>query len=148
MNIEGDSRMTAFKVEILKNSLAQRPEVAAAYLFGSAAKGDPAARDLDILILLRPGVDADNAWFELVGFLSDTAGIPEDQVDLLFFDMNEADPMVLHDALSTGVLLKNNNPDLLGDRIDALSRYFLQNDVMIERAKRLRQERLEDFCGN
>ena len=140
--------MTAFKVEILKKSLAQRSEVAAAYLFGSAAKGDPAARDLDILILLRPGVDADNAWFELAGFLSDTAGIPEDQVDLLFFDMNEADPMVLYEALSTGVLLKNNNPDLLGDRIDALSRYFLQNDVMIERAKRLRQERLEDFCGN
>ena len=140
--------MTSFKVEILKKSLAQRPEVAAAYLFGSAAKGDPAARDLDILILLRPGVDADDAWFELAGFLSDTVGIPEDQVDLLFFDMNEADPMVLHDALSTGVLLKNNNPDLLGDRIDALSRYFLQNDVMIERAKRLRQERLENFCGN
>ncbi len=80
--------------------------------------------------------------------LSDAVGISEDQIDLLFFDTNEADPTVLYEALSTGVLLKNSDPDMLGDRIDALSRYFLQNEAMIERAKRLKKERLEDFYEN
>jgi predicted nucleotidyltransferase len=55
--------MTKFNVAILEKVLAGRPEVAAAYLFGSTAKGDPSAKDLDILILLGPDGDA---WFDLV----------------------------------------------------------------------------------
>ncbi|MDZ7700093.1 MAG: nucleotidyltransferase domain-containing protein [Deltaproteobacteria bacterium] len=131
----------------LKKFFANRSEVVAAYLFGSVAKGEP-ARDLDILLLLRPEVDADTVYFDLAASLSDTLGIPEDKVDLLFFDMDEADPMVVYEALSTGILLKNSNPDMLSDNIDALSQYFLENDVMIERARQLRNDRLEEFCAN
>lgn len=117
----------------------------AAYLFGSAAEGE-LARDLDILVLLRPDVDADAVYFDLAASVSDALGIPEEKVDLLFFNMDEADPMVLNEALSTGILLKNSDPDMLGDSIEALSRYFLENDVIIERAAQLRNDRLEDFC--
>ncbi|MFO7984417.1 MAG: nucleotidyltransferase domain-containing protein [Desulfatiglandaceae bacterium] len=133
---------------ILEKCLANRSEVVAAYLFGSAAKGGSGARDLDILILLRPDVDASRIYFELAASLSDTLGIQEDKIDLLFFNMDEADPMVLYEAVSTGILLKNIDPDMLGDSIDALSRYFLENDVIIERAAQLRNERLEDFCAD
>ncbi|MDZ7696912.1 MAG: nucleotidyltransferase domain-containing protein [Deltaproteobacteria bacterium] len=133
---------------ILEKCLANRSEVVAAYLFGSAAKGGSGARDLDILVLLRPDVDASRIYFELAASLSDTLGIQEDKIDLLFFNMDEADPMVLYEAVSTGILLKNIDPDMLGDSIDALSRYFLENDVIIERAAQLRNERLEDFCAD
>jgi predicted nucleotidyltransferase len=134
-------------LSILKACLANRSEVVAAYLFGSAAEGE-LARDLDILVLLRPDVDADAVYFDLAASVSDALGIPEEKVDLLFFNMDEADPMVLNEALSTGILLKNSDPDMLGDSIEALSRYFLENDVIIERAAQLRNDRLEDFCAH
>jgi predicted nucleotidyltransferase len=133
--------------ETLKKCLSDRTEVVAAYLFGSSAEGE-LARDLDILVLLSPDVDASRIYFELAASLSDTLGIQEDKIDLLFFNMDEADPMVLYEAVSTGILLKNRDPDMLGDSIDALSRYFLENDVIIERAAQLRNERLEDFCAD
>lgn len=134
-------------LQILQRRLLDRTEVVAAYLFGSAAEGE-IARDLDILVLLRPDVDANAVYFDLAASVSDALGIPEDKVDLLFFDMDEADPMVLYQAVSNGILLKNRDPDMLGDSIDALSRYFLENDVIIERAAQLRNERLEDFCAD
>ena len=67
--------------------------------------------------------------------------------DLLFFDLEEVDPMVLSRALNEGILLKNEDPDLLSDRIDALSGFFLENEAMIRRAKELRRERLERLSG-
>lgn len=137
----------ALDLQILQRRLSDRTEVVAAYLFGSATKGE-LARDLDILVLLRPDVDADAFYFDLAASVSGALGIPEDKVDLLFFNMDEADPMVLYEALSTGILLKNSDPDILGDSIDALSRYFLENDVIIERAAQLRNDRLEDFLAN
>jgi len=44
--------------------------------------------------------------------------------------------------------LKNSDSNILGDRIDALSRYFLENEPMIMQAKHLRQDRVEAFCAD
>ncbi len=44
-------------------------------------------------------------------------------------------------------MLNNINPELLSDRIEELSRYYLRNEPTILNAKRLEKERLEDFCG-
>ena len=71
----------------------------------------------------------------------------ERHLDLLFFDSEEADPTVLSRAVNEGLLLKNEDPDFLSDSIDELSRYFLENEPMIRRAKQLRSERLERFCA-
>ncbi len=135
-------------IKILEKCLASRAEVVAAYLFGSVAKGSSITRDLDILVLIHPDMDPNTVYFDLAICLRDALGIPEEKIDLLFFDMSEAEPMILYEAISTGVLLKNSDPDMLGDCIDALSRYFLQNEAMIERARQLRNERLEDFCAD
>jgi len=124
----------------------QCSEVSAAYLFGSAAKGEGVVNDLDILVLLNRNVDKHEAYINLIYQLSQVLNISEDYIDLLFFDTEEADPAVLTRAVNNGILLKNNDPEYLSDTIDNVSRYLMDNEAMIIRRKRLRQERLEVFC--
>lgn len=135
-------------IAALEKIIREIPEVVAAYLFGSAAREESVVNDMDLLVLLRPHVNAYEAHFELRRRLAEALSIFEDQVDVLIFDLEQADPAVLFRAISEGILLKNEDPDLLGDKIDALSRYFLENEPMIRRAKRLRKERLEAFCAD
>jgi len=128
-------------------TIKQCSEVSAAYLFGSAAKGEVVVNDLDILVLLNRNVDKHEAYFNLTYKLSQVLNISEDCIDLLFLDLEEADPAVLTRAVNKGILLKNNDPDYLSDTIDNVSRYLLDNEAMIIRGKRLRQQRLEVFCA-
>jgi len=130
-------------LDALKGCLESLREVLAAYLFGSAARGEPVRKDLDILVLLRPGTDRFQAYVDLTQSLSKALKTHEKHIDLVFFDLDEVDPIVLSRAVNEGILLKNEDPDLLSDRIDALSGYFLENEAMIRRAKELRRERLE-----
>jgi hypothetical protein len=44
-------------------------------------------------------------------------------------------------------LLKNESPELLGESIEKLSFYLMQNEFIIARAKQLRHEQLEVFCA-
>ena len=132
----------------LKRCLHKKPEVVAAYLFGSAAEGESVINDVDILVLLRPDVDKYKAYFDLSYSLAKTLGISEDRIDLLFLNLDEANPVILYNAINRGVLLKNSDSNILGDRIDDLSRYFLENEPMIMQAKHLRQDRMEAFCAD
>ncbi len=77
--------------------------------------------------------------------LSEHLKIPEACVDLLFFDLEEADLSVLTRAVNQGILLINHDPEYLSNMIDKISRYLLENETMIIRAQRLRQERMEAF---
>jgi len=133
-------------LNILKQVLADAPEVAAAYLFGSAAKNEPVVNDLDILILLYPDMNQDNAYFELSYRIGQSQNINADKVDVVFFDLDMVDPEVPYEAVNHGILLKNNSPELLTDRIEELSNYFLENESLIKETKRLRRERIEEFC--
>jgi predicted nucleotidyltransferase len=130
----------------LKGALRNYPEVSAAYLFGSAAMGASAVNDLDVLILLHEHADKHDVFINLSDKLSKTLNLPEDRIDLLLFDLQEADPDVLMKAINQGILLKNGDPAYLGDMIDRFSRYLLENEPMRIRARRLRAERLEAFC--
>ena len=71
--------------------------------------------------------------------------IPEAYIDLLFFDLEEADLSILTRAVNQGILLINQDPEYLSNMIDNISRYLLENETMIIRARRLRQERMEVF---
>jgi predicted nucleotidyltransferase len=132
----------------LKRCLNTKPEVIAAYLFGSAAKGESAVNDVDILVLLRPDIDMYKAFYELNYSISEALSISEDRIDLLFLNLDEAKPVVLYNAINQGILLKNIDADMLSDRIEAVSRHLLENEPMILQAKRLRQDRLEAFCAS
>ncbi len=120
-------------------------EVSAAYLFGSAASGEAVVNDLDILVLLHQDIDKDKAYINITYNLSEHLRIPEACIDLLFFDLEEADLSVLTRAVNQGILLINHDPEYLSNMIDKISRYLLENETMIIRAQRLRQERMEAF---
>jgi len=53
----------------------------------------------------------------------------------------------VHKTLGPG-LLKNESPELLGESIEKLSLYLIQNKFIITRAKQLRHEQLELFCAD
>jgi len=139
--------MIKYDLDLLKQSLRNSPEVAAAYLFGSVATNAPVVNDLDILLLVYPHIDKNTAYFDLVCRISEALALPEGKIDILFFDLQEADPDILYEAVNNGVLLKNESPELLGESIEKLSLYLIQNEFIITRAKQLRHEQLEVFCG-
>jgi predicted nucleotidyltransferase len=134
-------------LEKVTKCLEDRPEVTAAYLFGSAAENCAVQNDVDIMVLLREGVDRFEAYLNLKLILARATGLAEEKIDLLFFDLNEASPHVVFQAVNKGVLIKNADPDELSDRIDGLSRYLLENEPVFRRAGRLRKNQLEAFIG-
>jgi predicted nucleotidyltransferase len=133
------------KISDIKASLQKCTDVSAAYLFGSGAQDLNVANDLDILILLNKHADKRTAYFDVIHKLSLHLNLPEDHIDLLFFDYHEVDVSVLTRAVNEGILIKNDDPEFLSDMIDEFSRYLLENEAMMIRALRLRQERLEEF---
>jgi len=76
--------MTNYNLDMLKQTIRNSTEVAAAYLFGSAATGEPVVNDLDLLVLIYPDIDKNIAYFDLLYRISKSLDIPVDQVDLLF----------------------------------------------------------------
>ncbi len=136
-----------FKISEIKNYLTANHNIVAAYLFGSAVSGERVVNDLDILVLLDQKANRLNIQLELVSNLSRLTGLKADKIDVVIFDQEEVDPDILQKAINHGMLLKNIDHRVLSDRIDDLSQYYLKNEPMIRRAKRLEKERLEAFCG-
>jgi hypothetical protein len=101
---------------------------------------------VDILVLLRDDVDHFEVYTQLKRSLAEASGLPEGKIDLLFLDLREANPHVLIKAVNNGILIKNSNPDLLCQRIEDISMYFLENEPVLQRAEILRREGLEAFC--
>jgi hypothetical protein len=107
---------------------------------------EQAVNDLDILVLLKQGAKRLKTQFALMNGLSRATGFKADRIDIVIFDLDEVEPVVLQKAINQGILLKNNDPDFLSDRIEELSGYFLKNEPMIYRAEILKKVRMETFC--
>lgn len=135
-------------LEEIKRALTAVPEIAACYLFGSAAKKEAVVNDLDLLTLVRPDAKTEMAIWELTRQISESLAVDADQVDVLLFDLQQADPEVLFHAVNEGILLKNELPDLLTDKIEDLSRYLVAHEYLINEAKRLRNELIEEFSAD
>jgi len=136
-----------FEISKIKNYLTENTDIVAAYLFGSAVSGERVMNDLDILVLLDQKANRLNIQLELASNLSRLTGLKADKIDVVIFDQEEVDPDILQKAINHGILLKNIDQRVLSDRIGDLSQYYLKNEPMILRAKRLEKERLEAFCG-
>lgn len=135
-------------LDILTSAVAAIPEIAACYLFGSAANNEPVVNDIDLLILVFPDADAEKVLWTAAEKISDVLNLPADMMDILLFDLTMANPRVLYAAVTNGILIKNASPELLGDRIESLSVYFLENEPVIQRAAQLNREMIEEVCGN
>jgi predicted nucleotidyltransferase len=132
----------------LENCLNAHPDVTAAYLFGSAVHAGSVANDIDVLLLVRPDADKFKAYLELSTCLSEALCVSSNKIDLLFFDLEETEPIVLARAVTHGLLLKNEAPDFLSEKIEALSLHLLENESMMVRARQLRHELIEEFCAS
>ena len=74
---------------------------------------------------MEKGVEFDS--YETVRKLAEATGLEIDDIDLLSFDKDgifEPDPFVLSEAVEKGLLIKNKNSDLLGDKIEELLIYI------------------------
>jgi predicted nucleotidyltransferase len=132
----------------IKTYLEERQDILFAYLFGSGVNKETAANDLDILIDTDAGADRLRTQLELVKDLGQLTGFPADRIDVVFFDAEQVSPDILRNAINHGILLKNTDQELLSNRIEELSKYFLENDSALLNALRLEKERLEAFCGD
>jgi predicted nucleotidyltransferase len=135
-----------YELNHLKRIIKVRADIRAAYLFGSAAAGDSAVNDLDLLVLEDENANRIKIQLTLGAKLSELTGMPLDRIDIIFLDQNEVDPDVLRSAISTGILLKNDSPSMLSNKIEKLSSYFRINETTIHNSRQLQKERLEVFC--
>ena len=138
--------MQSFDLNQIKNIMNAQAKIRAAYLFGSAAAGDSAVNDLDVLVLENENASRIKIQLKLAAKLSELTELPLDRIDIVFFDQNEVDPDVLRAAINTGILLKNDSPSILSDKIEKLSSYFRINETTIYNSKQLQKARLEVFC--
>ena len=88
------------------DELAERRRVAVLTVFGSAARRDPSARDLDVAVALRPGGTDVLALLDELSVLTGS-----DQVDLL--DLDQAGPVAREHALVGCVALYESEHGLV-----------------------------------
>ena len=91
MNI---SNINEKKIQFISQSIRHRNDVAAAYLFGSFAK-EPVYNDIDILILYDKQYSHQYSDFEITQLIAEALGISAEKIDLLPFDLNKVNPLVL-----------------------------------------------------
>ena len=83
--------------------LCRRHRVRVLTVFGSAARGDPGARDLDIGVLLEPGATVD-----YLGLIRDLDRITEADIDVVLLDAGG--PVIRERALVGSVVLDESEP--------------------------------------
>ena len=133
-------------LHLIKKCITEIPDIVAAHLFGSAASAEQTVNDLDILVFLNQGANRLETQCVLINSLSKVTGFKPDRIDIVVFDLNEVEPVILQKAINKGILLINNDPEFLTCRIEELSGYFMKNEPMIHRAELLKKERMEAFC--
>ena len=130
-------------IAAVKQEMAENDNVAAAYIFGSIL--EPGIfNDVDIMIL--PEKNALNDIFivyEISANLAEKLNISSDFIDMILLDLEKIDPLVLGEALKTGRLIKNKNPDYLSDKLDEVSSFFLMNEAVLSRRQKLLREQIE-----
>lgn len=101
------------------DALCERHRIRILTVFGSAARGEPAARDLDIGVMFEPDAEAD--YWSIIGDLMDLTG-----TDVDFVHLNRGGPVVRERALVGSVALFESEPGAaamaqaaaIGERID------------------------------
>ena len=100
---EGLARLRAAAAAGDLELLCRRHRVRVLTVFGSAAREDPAARDLDVGVLLEPGVSID-----YLPLIRDLERLTDADVDVVH--LNEASPVLRERALVGSVVLDESQP--------------------------------------
>jgi predicted nucleotidyltransferase len=119
-------------------------DLAAAYLFGSRARGDAGPRsDVDLAVILRTGLDADERWrkrLELIGRASEALGT--DAVDVLVLD--DAPSAVGHRVLRDGRLICERDPARRTAVAEDVMRRYLDEEYLRKELDRALAERVRE----
>mgnify|MGYP000916195279 CR=1 FL=1 len=108
-------------LEILKKNLASEKAVAFAYLFGSRAKGDAGkSSDIDIAVYLKAGTDDFQYRLKLAEQIAKDIG--KQEVDLVV--LNRATPLLRHQIVKTGVVVKESREDRVDFETRCLQEYL------------------------
>lgn len=110
-----------------------------AYLFGSAARGEP-FRDLDLGVVLHPARCRGAIQF---GALASSleAAVPGVRVDLV--DLGVAAPAIRGQAVREGILIVDHEPDARKEWEISVTRIWLDLEPWMQRAEALRLEALQ-----
>lgn len=96
-------------MDVLREYLSAQPDIIAAYLFGSRARGEArAGSDTDVAVIFRAGMDPVDRFerrLELAASLRAVTGGPVDVVDV-----EAAGAVLVHQVLKYGRLLLDRDP--------------------------------------
>lgn len=86
------------------------PDIAAVYLFGSRAAGEPGPRsDVDLAVVLRDDLDADARWRKRLDLIADASRrLATDALDLIVLE--DAPTVLAHRVLARGRVLCEPRP--------------------------------------
>jgi uncharacterized protein len=119
---------------VIRKVLALHPDIKLCIVFGSIAAGKASqGSDLDIAIAAERSLSA-NEFLELMGEFSSAV---DREVDLV--DLTAAWGPILKEALSTGLIVQNNDKDLYARLISRM--LFNQADMMPYHDRILRERR-------
>ena len=94
-------------IEKIKNFLAADPRIKFAYLFGSTARGSAGPlSDLDIAVFLDCRFDLFSCRLKIMESLA--RAIKTERFDLVV--LNDATPLLCHEAIKDGIILKEDRP--------------------------------------
>ncbi|MBF0118769.1 MAG: nucleotidyltransferase domain-containing protein [Desulfobacterales bacterium] len=130
-------------IKKVQQELDKIESVVSAYIFGSILKKG-VFNDIDILILLNNQADKNSIFLELPCNLARSLNISSNKIDILNFDLREANPIVLIKAVK-GRLIKNVDDELLTDKLEELSCFFLMNEPILYYRKELLRELLYEY---
>jgi len=113
--------MTDGLLDILRKRLASEKSVSFAYLFGSHARQNAGnLSDIDIAIFVRGNVDSFRYRLKLTEAIEKTIG--GHKMDIIV--LNRTTPLLAHEIIKTGVLLKENKDARINFEIKSLQEYL------------------------
>lgn len=101
--VEGLARLRAAADSGELDALCERHRIRVLTVFGSAARGEPTARDLDVGVLFEPGTEVD--YLAIIGDLMDLTAANVD-----FVHLNRGGPVIRERALVGSVALYESEP--------------------------------------
>ena len=118
-------------------------DVAAAFLFGSHARGRPHREsDVDIAVLLESADPTErfDSRLRLIGALADVLQISADRVDVVV--LNDAPPLVGREVIRTGLVLISHNPERLREFERDVQLYAADIEPFMRRMRAIQLETL------